>query len=220
MATIRIILADDHTVLRTGLKLLIDNQPDFAVVGEAADGEALLALVERVPAEVLVLDLSMPRVSGLECIKELRSRGLDRKILVLTMHGREYVKEAMAAGALGYIEKQALDSELFVAIRAVAAGRRYISPDNAQALLDQLLSTDDLAATRDPYAVLTAREREVVKLLVRGHTLTQIAAILHLSVKTIDTHKTHAMEKLGMTHKSQLVEYALRHGLLARRGGG
>lgn len=219
MATIRILLADDHTVLRTGLRLLIDNQPDFTVVGEAADGEALLTLVERAPAEVLVLDLSMPRLSGLECIKELKSRGQEIKILVLTMHGREYVKEAMAAGALGYIEKQALDSELFVAIRTVASGRRYMSPDNAEVLLDQLLSSTPQAASPDPYAVLTAREREVLKLLVRGHTLTQIAGLLHLSVKTIDTHKTHVMEKLNLTHKSQLVDYALRHGLLARRGG-
>ena len=125
----------------------------------------------------------------------------------------------MSAGALDSIEKQALDSELFVAIRTVASGRRYMSPDNAEVLLDQLLSPAPQAASPDPYAVLTAREREVLKLLVRGHTLTQIAGLLHLSVKTIDTHKTHVMEKLNLTHKSQLVDYALRHGLLARRGG-
>jgi DNA-binding NarL/FixJ family response regulator len=218
MPAIKIILADDHTVLRTGLKLLINNQPDFVVVGEAADGQALLELLERVEADVLVLDLSMPLISGLECVKEIRSRKYDVKILVLTMHGQEYVKEAIASGAMGYIEKQALDSELFVAIKTVFSGKRYMSQDNASLLLDQLLLAEPEEKSDDPYVILSSREREVLKLLVRGHSLTQIAAILHLSVKTIDTHKTHLMEKLNVTHKSQLVEYALKHGLLSKRG--
>jgi len=213
---IEIILADDHAVLRAGLKLLLNNEPDFTVVGEAADGEALLALLERRTADVLIVDLSMPKISGLECIKEIRNREYPLKILVLTMYDAQYLKEAMKAGALGYVEKQVLDIELFVAVRTVAAGQRYLSPNNAAFLLDSLLVRDGEGRPEadDPYRLLSAREREVLKLIVRGHSLIRIGELLCLSVKTIDTYKTRVMEKLGCSRKSQLVDYAIRHGLL------
>jgi DNA-binding NarL/FixJ family response regulator len=213
---IEIILADDHAVLRAGLKLLLNNEPDFTVVAEAADGEALLALLEKRGADVLIIDLSMPRLGGLECIKEIRDRRHPIKILVLTMHDAQHLKEAMQAGALGYVEKQVLDIELFVAVRTVAAGQRYLSPNHAESLLASLLGRDDAEPedARDPYRLLSAREREVLKLMVRGHSMMQIGEQLCLSVKTIDTYKTRLMEKLGCTRKSQLVEYAIRHGLL------
>jgi DNA-binding NarL/FixJ family response regulator len=213
---IEIILADDHAVLRAGLKLLLNNESDLAVVGEAADGEALLALLEKRTADVLIIDLSMPKVSGLECIREIHERGYGLKILVLTMHDAQYLKEAMQAGALGYVEKQALDIELFVAVRTVAAGQRYLSPNHAESLLNSLLVRDAAkpAETDDPYRLLSAREREVLKLIVRGHSMMQIGERLCLSVKTIDTYKTRVMEKLDCTRKSQLVEYAIKHGLL------
>jgi len=213
---IEIILADDHAVLRAGLKLLLNNESDFTVVGEAADGAELLALLEKRAADVLIIDLSMPKISGLECIKEIRDRGYNLKILVLTMYDAQYVKEAMKAGALGYVEKQVLDIELFVAVRTVAMGQRYLSPSNAQYLLDSLLVKDgeDEQNASDPYRLLSAREREVLKLIVRGHSMIQIGELLRLSVKTIDTYKTRLMEKLGCTKKSQLVEYAIKHGLL------
>jgi len=218
---IEIILADDHAVLRAGLKLLLNNEPDFTVVGEAADGEALLALLERRTADVLIVDLSMPKISGLECIKEIRNREYPLKILVLTMYDAQYLKEAMKAGALGYVEKQVLDIELFVAVRTVAAGQRYLSPDNAEFLLDSLLVRDGGPAPEDdPYRLLSAREREVLKLIVRGHSMMQIGERLCLSVKTIDTYKTRMMEKLGCSRKSQLVEYAIRHGLLGAASDG
>lgn len=215
MSKIRIILADDHSVLRTGLKLLLNNEEDFEVVGEAADGQTLLNLLKRISADVLILDLSMPNMGGLECIKEIRSRKYTLKILVLTMYDDQYVKEAMKAGALGYVEKHALDSELFIAVRTVAAGRRYLSPRNAQILLDSLLENDGKKDSLDPYTVLSAREREVLRLIVRGYSMMQIADILCLSVKTIDTHKTRLMDKLGCSQKSELVQYALKHGLLS-----
>jgi len=214
MSKIKIILADDHSVLRTGLKLLLNNEPEFEVVGEAVDGEELLALLDKMCADVLIIDLSMPKMGGLECIREIKSRKLGIKILVLTMYDDQYVKEAMQAGALGYVEKQALDSELFVAVKTVALGNRYLSPHNANVLLESLLSKDKAANPQDPYTLLSVRERQVFRLIVRGHTMIQIAEMLCLSVKTVDTHKTHLMEKLNCTKKSELVEYAVRHGML------
>lgn len=215
MAKIRIVLADDHSVLRTGLKLLLNNEPDMAVVGEAADGEQVLRLLEREKADVLVLDLTMPNMGGLECIREIKCRSWNIKILVLTMHENEdYLTTAMQAGAMGYVEKNAVDTELFEAIRTVAKGKRYLSPSKAQLLLTNLLTDNRVSADKDPYHVLTHREREILKHMVRGYSMSQIAQLLCISVKTVDTHKTRMMEKLGFTEKSELVQYALQYGLL------
>ncbi|MBP2656419.1 MAG: two component transcriptional regulator, LuxR family [Firmicutes bacterium] len=212
---VKIILADDHAVLMTGLRLLLNNEPDFEVTGEASDGEKVLELLEKQSADILILDLSMPNMSGLECIREIKSRGHDIKILVLTMYEDEnYVKEAMRAGALGYVVKQAVDTELFDAIRTVDKGLRYLSFHNAQLLINNLLTEPSRKAEDDPYSLLSAREREVLKYMARGHSMKQIGEVLCLSVKTVDTYKTRLMEKLNCTQKSQLVEYALRHGLL------
>ncbi|MDU2063875.1 MAG: response regulator transcription factor [Sporomusaceae bacterium] len=215
MGKIKIIIADDHSVLRAGLRLLLNNEPDFTVVGEAADGEEVLTLLETITADVLVLDLSMPGMGGLECMKEIASRGFSIKLLVLTMYDEEqYIKEAMKAGALGYVAKNAVDTELFVALRTVAKGQRYLSKENAELLLTSLLTDRSRQEENDPYVILSVREREVLKLLVRGFSLSQIAEQLYLSVKTVDTYKTRLMEKLHCSEKSQLVEYALHYGLL------
>lgn len=216
VSKIRIILADDHSVLRTGLKLLLNNEPDMVVVGEASDGEQVLKLLDRVIAELLIIDLSMPNMSGLECIKEIRSRGNTIKILVLTMHENEdYLTESMQSGALGYVEKNAVDTELFEAVRTIAKGQRYLSPKKAQVLLNSLLTTVRTSSLNDPYTKLSFREREVLKYMARGHSMSQIAQLLCISVKTVDTHKTRMMEKLGYTEKSELVKYALQNGLLS-----
>ena len=215
---IRIILADDHSVLRVGLKMLLESESHFSVVGEAADGEELLILLEKTAVDVVVVDLSMPKMGGLECIKEIRSRGMDVKILVLTMFGDEtYIREVMQAGANGYVEKQAVDAELFAALKAVAAGQFYLSSKNSQALLNSLFTAAPRPSGQDPYEVLSVREREVLKLLVRGYSLSEIGAKLFLSVKTVDTYKTRLMEKLGLSKKSELVEYLLKHGLLSTK---
>ncbi len=212
---IKIILADDHSVLRAGLKLLLNNEPDFIVVGEASDGEDALSLLRSTPADVLIIDLSMPNMGGLECIKEIKSRGHTIKILVLTMYDDEqYMKEVMRSGALGYVEKHALDTELFIAVKTVATGQRYLNPQNSQILLNSLLTDAPEENVRNPYVLLSSREREVLKLMVRGHSMSQIGEMLCLSVKTVDTYKTRMMEKLDCTKKSQLVEYALKYDLL------
>jgi len=214
-STIKIILVDDHSVLRAGLKLLLNNEADFFVIGEASDGEETLDLLRTTSADVLIIDLSMPNMGGLECIKEIKSRGYDIKILVLTMYDDEqYIKEVMRSGALGYVEKHALDTELFIAVKTVAAGQRYLNAHNSQILLNSLLTDNPKENSNNPYTLLSSREREVLKLLVRGHSMSQIGELLCLSVKTVDTYKTRMMDKLGCTQKSQVVEYALKYGLL------
>lgn len=215
MQKIKVILADDHSVLRAGLKLLLKSDPAFEVVGEAVDGAQALRLVEELEAHVLILDLSMPRMGGVECIKEIKSRALHIKIVVFTMFGDEdYVKEVMQAGASAYVEKQAVDTELIAAVKAAAAGQIYLSQEHAKILLGTLLSASAQSTARDPYTLLSTREREVLKLIAVGHSLSEIGEILSLSVKTIDTYKTRVMEKLGFNKKSELVQYAFKYGLL------
>ncbi|AIF53995.1 response regulator transcription factor [Pelosinus sp. UFO1] len=212
---IKIILADDHSVLRAGLKLLLNNEAEFVVIGEASDGEKVLGLLEKITADVLIIDLSMPNMGGLECIKEIKSRGYPIRILVLTMYEDEqYVKEVMRSGALGYVEKHAVDTELFDAVKTVYMGQRYLNPRNSQQLLNSLLTDTPKENIDNPYTLLSSREREVLKYIVRGYSMSQTGKILCLSVKTVDTYKTRMMEKLGVTKKSQLVEYALKYDLL------
>ncbi len=215
MKKIKLILADDHSVLRIGLKLLLNNEPDFLVVGEAADGAKLLTLLETTTADILIIDLSMPNVNGLECITEIHEREYPIKIIVLTMYEDEqYIKSAMQAGAWGYVEKQVLDSELFQAIRTVYEGSRYLSPRNTQLLLNNLLTTGNQLAADSPFNILSVREREVLRLLIRGYSLSQIAKMLFLSVKTIDTYKTRIMDKLRCSNKIELFDCVRKYNFL------
>lgn len=218
MNKIRIMLADDHAILRTGLKLLLGSDAAMQVVGEASNGQELLRLLEQDAADVLILDLSMPGMSGLETLKEIKSRGYQTKILILTMHTDEhYVREAMQAGASGYLDKSAFDSELLAAVKTVASGQMYLNNNHALLLVNSLLNSPQHQedAGQDPYVLLSYREREVLRLLVRGYSMSEIGKLLCLSVKTVDTHKTRIMQKLGKNKKNELVEYALEHGLLA-----
>ena len=210
----RIVLADDHAVLRAGLKLLLDNEADFTVVGEAANGQEVLAILENTEADVLLLDLSMPVMSGLECLREIKSRNLAIKVLVLTMYQDEqYIKEAMQLGAGGYMEKNSLDTELFQALRTVAKGDRYLREQDTQVLLDKLFKHPEEIVEDQP-VFLSKREKEVLELLVRGYSLGVIADMLYLSIKTVSTYKTRLMIKLNCSQKSELVDYALKHKIL------
>jgi DNA-binding NarL/FixJ family response regulator len=213
---ITIVLADDHILLRSGLRLLLDREPSFEVVGEASDGEELLQLLDAVQPDIVILDLSMPKIDGIECLKEIISRGYKTKIIVLTMYDDEhYIKEVMRCGAMGYVQKGSVDTELFLAIREVSRGRIYLNAKDSQNLLSTLVSESwHKPEPDDPYLVLSAREREVLKLLSRGYSLKEAADSLYLSIKTVDTYKTRIMEKLNFTKKSELVSYALKHGLL------
>ena len=199
---IRIILADDHRLLRTGLKLLLSSQPEFSVVAEASNGQETLDLLETTPADVLLLDLSMPVMNGIDCLKEIKRRNYPIKVLVLTMYSeQQYVKEVMQHGASGYLCKDTLDAELFAALHTVMAGRRYLGEREAHTLLNSLIDGP-------------ATEAEVLRYLVHGHSLSTIAEKLHLSIKTVSTYKTRLMQKLGCTTKAELVEYALQHHIL------
>lgn len=216
MSKTRIILADDHPVLRAGVKFLLQSDDSFEVVGEVSDGEQALQMIEQIKADVIILDLSMPKMGGVECIREIKSRALDIKIVVFTMHGDErYIKETMQAGASAYVEKQAVDTELIAAVKAAAAGKIYLNPDKAQVLLTSLLTAPGSSDGEDPYTLLSSREREVLKLIVRGFSLSEIGERLCLSVKTVETYKARLMQKLGYTKKSELIDYAVRHRLLS-----
>lgn len=213
---IRVMLADDHRLLRSGLKLLIQRNPKYEVIGEASDGKQTLQLYEMLQPDILILDLSMPDMGGMECLQEIKGRYPLAKIIILTMYEDEaYIREAMQSGALGYVRKGAVDIELFAALESVQQGNFYLSPNDSQALLHSLLKKDSNAVDeRDPHILLSPREREVLKRVVYGYSLSEIAEELSISVKTVETYKTRVMEKLQVTKKTGLVEYALRYGLL------
>ena len=206
---IKILLADDHRILRTGLKLLLSSQPDFKVVAEASDGYEALKKLESIPIDVVLLDLSMPLMGGLACLREIKKRKYPVKVLILTMYSeQQYVKEVMQQGADGYLCKDTLDEELFRALHTVRAGRRYLGERETHALLNDLID-----GPREN-AALSVREQEVLQYLVHGYSLAVIAEKLHISIKTVSTYKVRLMQKLNCTTKSELVDYALRQHLL------
>lgn len=215
---IRLLLADDHAVLRSGLKALLTFYPDFTVIGEAENGLQALQLVEELAPDLLLLDLSMPDMNGVDCIKEIRARNLSCPILVLTMYDEtEYIKEVMHAGANGYVLKKSADTELVEAIRKVHSGQKHLSEKVAHALIDNLLQKpqNETAQEKDPYRLLSSREREVLRYLAQGYTNSEIARQMSLSPKTVDTYRSRIMSKLDIHKKSELVNYAIRHKLLA-----
>lgn len=215
MAT-RILLADDHKLVRAGLKLLIENDASLEVVGEASDGNQALRLIEEVRSDLIILDLSMPGMDGVQCVKEIKNRGLSIRIIVLTMYEDEnYIKEVMLAGADAYIQKSSVDGELFKAIEHVMRGEIYLNPAHSKSLLSVLRVGLSKADDKDPYMILSPREREVLKLHVRGLSMREIGERLAVSIKTVDTYKTRVMEKLHFSKKSELIDYALKYGLLS-----
>ena len=210
---IRVLLADDHTVLRAGLRSLISHETDMEVVGEASDGQESLAKATELEPDVVVMDIAMPKANGLEAISALRRGGVESKILVLTMYSEEqYLMQVLRRGGNGYVLKRSADTELMQAIRTVHAGGVFLYPSAARLLLDDRSSDDGESAGLD---LLTEREREVLKLTVEGYTNQEIATRLIISVKTVDTYRSRIMEKLNLRHRSELVRYALRKGLLA-----
>ena len=213
---LRIVLADDHHLIRSGLKLLLGSHENLAIAGEASDGAAALLLVEQLHPDILLLDLAMPGMDGLECLRELKRRNLPTRVIVLTMFEDEnYIFTAMTAGASGYVQKSSVDTELFQAIQNVMAGRIHLNPANAQSLLSLLLvGRQNENGNIPPTILLSPREQEVLHLYVRGFSLKEIGEQLCLSVKTVDTYKSRIMEKLSISKKSELIAYAISQGLL------
>jgi DNA-binding NarL/FixJ family response regulator len=210
----RILLADDHAILRAGLKLLLDAQPDLEVIGEAPNGARALALAEELQPDLILLDLTMPGLSGLDILGQLKNSAPHSRILVLTMHDDEsYLRQALALGAAGYVIKKAVDSELLNAIRAVMRGERYIH----SAMVDKLLhveSQQPIDENSNPWDTLSKREADVLRLVALGYTNNEIADKLAISTKTVETYRARGMEKLGLTTRAQLVRDALNRGIL------
>ncbi len=218
MATrIRVLLADDHAVLRAGLRMLLDAQPDMQVAGEVGDGREAIVQARAVQPDVILLDLTMPNLGGLAALPQLRDVAPQARVLILTMHDDEgYLRQALAAGASGYVLKKAADTELLSAIRVVHRGDVYLYPSLTRTLLDSLLGREAKAPTpgRDPEETLSAREQAVVRLVALGHTNEESAYKLFLSVKTVETYRARAMEKLGLRSRAALVRFAVEHGWL------
>ncbi|MCX7779925.1 MAG: response regulator transcription factor [Negativicutes bacterium] len=214
---LKVLLADDHKLLRSGLKLLLQRNPDILVAGEAEDGERTIQLYEQLKPDIVLLDLSMPNMGGIECLREIKSRFPEAKVIVLTMHeDQNYIKRAMQAGAAAYVHKSAADTDLFKAIEAVAAGGIYLSQQDSKLLLHVLLNREQETIDKNaPYVLLSPREREVLRLVAHGYSLAEVAEKLSLSIKTVDTYKVRLMEKLKATKRSELVSYALKYGLLS-----
>jgi DNA-binding NarL/FixJ family response regulator len=212
--TIRLVLADDHPVVREGVRALLEADSEFEVVGQADDGEEVQGLVERLHPDVVVLDLMLPGRSGLEVTRQLAGRPGAPSILILTMHDSEaYVIEAMRSGAAGYALKQAAAGELARGIRTVAAGDRYLSPPLSKRALETYIRRAD--SSSDPHDALTPREREVLQLAAEGHGNAEIAARLFISRRTVETHRAHAMKKLGLRNQVELALYAVRQGIVS-----
>jgi DNA-binding NarL/FixJ family response regulator len=212
VSRVRVLVADDHTIVRQGLVSLLNESGECEVVAEAADGVEALAKAHAVHPEVAVLDLSMPRLSGIEVVRRLREELPSVRVLVLTVHEEEeYVLPIVRAGAAGYLVKDSAAAELLAAVRALRAGRGYFGPQAARVLADQLQHP---AGAEDPYGTLTPREREVFHLVVEGKTTKAIARALGISLKTADNHRSRVLAKLNLHNTAELVRYAARKGLL------
>jgi len=210
---VRILLVDDHAVLRSGLRLLLEQEPDLEPIGEAATAEEAVRALPRLTPDVVVIDVEMPGIGGLEGIGLIRERAPDARVLVLSMHDQARdVRRAFDAGAHGYLPKAAADEDLVRAIRAVAAGERYVHPSLGAALAAPQPASG-------PIDELTARERDVLRLLALGHTNQEIAEQLVVSVRTVESHRAHVMTKLRVSTRAGLVGEALRAGLLNEDGG-
>ncbi len=217
MDPIRVLLVDDHAVLRSGLKLLLQSHGDIAVVGEAAEGLEARNLAKELQPDVILLGLTMPGMGGLEALDSLRAVAPESRVLILTMHDDEsYLHRALRAGAAGYILKKAADVELVSAVRAIARGEVFVHSSMTRALLEGVVSQNIPKAEgqEEPWEALSDREKEVLRLVALGHTNAEIANQLSLSVKTIETYRARGMEKLGLRSRAALVKYALALGLL------
>jgi two-component system response regulator NreC len=216
-ASVRILLADDHAVLRSGLRLLLTNTNEYEVVGEASSGIETLSLAEQLQPDLILLDLSMPALGGLEALPTLRKLVPSTRILILTMHDDpQYLRQALKHGASGYVLKKAADAELLSAMRSVLRGEVYVHPSMTRILLEDMLPTSQSAENEDIWRSLSEREQEVLKMVALGHTSAEIAEQLNLSAKTVETYRARGMEKLGLRTRAALVKFTLQEGLIKR----
>ncbi len=211
-----VLLADDHTILRQGLRALLEREKEFAIVAEASDGLAAIRAVQELHPDVVIIDLSMPRMNGIEAIREIRKESPESKIIVLTVHEEEeYVFASLAAGANGYVLKDADNSELILAMRSALKGKTYLTPGISNTVLDVYLKTSVPQKQKTSLDFLTERELIILKLVAEGHRSKEIADLLFISPKTVDKHRENLMRKLDMHSISALTSFAMKHGLLS-----
>ena len=212
----RIVIAEDHTILREGLRSLLSSNPDFEIVGEAEDGRDAIRCIEKFKPDLVLMDLSMPKMDGLDAITEIKKQSPDTKVLVLTVHkAEEYVFASLKAGADGYLLKDATHAELTLAIESVLAGKPYISPGISEKLVAGYLEGKKPLETESSWDSLTQRERQVLKLIAEGYKNKEIAGYLYISVKTVEKHRANLMKKLNLHNASALTAFAMEKGLTA-----
>ena len=212
-----IVIAEDHTILRQGLRVLLSTNPDFKVVGEAEDGRAAVKSVETLSPDLLLIDLSMPKMTGMEAIAEIKKSSPDTRVVVLTVHkDEEYVLSALRAGADGYVLKDAGHEELVTAVKNVLAGKRYLSPDISEKVIEGYLEGRRPSKDRTPWDTLTNREREILKLIAEGYKNREIAEQLFISLKTAEKHRSNLMKKLDLHNTATLTAFAMEKGIIER----
>ena len=211
---IRIVVADDHQILREGLKALLGEDPECEVVGEAEDGRSAVDLAERLRPQVVLMDIGMPILNGIEATRKILASAPQTRVIILSMHSdRRYIARALQAGAAGYLLKDAAFDEISRAIRTVTDGRKYLSPAIAGAVIDEYLQKALPDAAKEKGAPLTSREREVLQLLAEGRSTKEIAGAIHVSVKTVESHRKNIMDKLEIHSIAELTKYAVRAGI-------
>ncbi len=210
-----VLLAEDHAMVRKGLLALLKDEEGIEIDGEAEDGRKVLDLVDEYESDLVIMDLTMPGLNGIEATKRIHNRHPGTDVVVLTRHtNEEYIFKALEAGASGYIVKQDLPEELTSAIRTVARGNKYFSPSITTRIVDRLMEETDQGGKIGDHSPLTSREREVLQLIAEGHTNSEIAEALHLSEKTIETHRTNLMKKLDLHNVADLTKYAVERGII------
>jgi two-component system response regulator NreC len=213
---IRIILAEDHAVMRRGLRLVLEEQKDFQVVGEASDGREAVALAETLKPDVAVLDITMPNMNGIEAARQISAKQLGVSIIVLSMHSDEgYVLRALKAGARGYLLKESSEADLVHAIRSVSQGKAFFSPAVSRMLVEDYVRQLQDKDIEDSYELLTQRERELLQLIAEGKSNKDVANMLNLSLYTVETHRGNIMEKLNLHSVPELILYAVRKGVIS-----
>ena len=213
---IRILLADDHTVVRKGLRLLLESQPGFEVVADACDGRETVALAEQYQPDVVVLDVAMPILNGIEAARQISTRFPTTAIVFLSMHADEgYVLKALKSGARAYLLKDSAEVDLIAAIKAVSEGKAFFSPSISKMLVEDYMRQMRERNVEDSYELLTTREREVLQLLAEGKSVKDVSTLLHLSPYTVETHRSNIFQKLNLHNSAELVLYAIRKGVIS-----
>ncbi|HWC99659.1 MAG TPA: response regulator transcription factor [Candidatus Sulfopaludibacter sp.] len=216
MSSIQILLADDHSVMRTGLRLVLERQEDFRVVAEASDGRAAVALTQQHKPDVVVMDVTMPNLNGIEATRQIGLSLPQTSIIMLSMHSDEaYVLRALKAGARGYLLKESAESDLISAVRAVHAGKAFFSPAVSRMLVEDYVRELQDREMEDSYELLTTREREILQLIAEGKSNKDVANLLNLSLYTVETHRGNLMEKLNLHTVPELILYAVRKGVIS-----